>query len=140
MIKAIKDLVVEAIDKGSNTAEDFTKSIAGLPFETLAKIGPFADSINGLKGLQEQSTDKVYDMIRNMNQQVGDYAENFLEKSEKTKGQETDTEKQKPKAVVKPKPKAAEKPKSKPAAKPKSKAASKPKPKTAEEPKLKVAE
>jgi len=107
MIKGLKDLVKESIDKGSTTAEDVTKSIAGLPFETLAKIGPLADSINGLKELQDESIGKVYDMIRSVNQQVNELADNMLEKVEKKETKGEDTEKAKPKAASKAKSKAA---------------------------------
>jgi len=120
VLRGLKDLVIEAIDKGATTTEDVFKSIANLPFETLVLLG---DTAKSLKGLQEESIGKVYDIIHNLNQQVDEYAENLLEKLEKKAEQGKDTEQRKPK-TAKPKPKAA-KPKTK-AAKPKTKSAKKP--------------
>lgn len=80
MFQALKDVVVDSIDKGTSSIEDLTKSIASLPYDALAKIGPFADTANGLKEVQENSIGKVCAMTRSMNQQISGYADNLIEK------------------------------------------------------------
>ncbi len=107
MIKTIKDLVIEAIEKGATSTEEVQKSITNLPFEILIKIAPFSDTIKGIKEIQERSIGKVYDMIRTINEQVDEIADNMLERLEENHEQGQDPEKPKLKAPEKPKLKAA---------------------------------
>lgn len=90
VLRGIKDLVTETIDKGATTTEDVVKSIFNLPFETLARIG---DTAKSLQDLQEQSIGKVYDIIRDMNQQVGEFADDMLDKLEDKEKQRKDSKK-----------------------------------------------
>ena len=83
MIKGLKDLVKEAIDKGATSTEEIHKSISNLPFEILTKIAPFSDAIENMKEIQRNTIGKVYDMIRTVNEQVGEIADNILKKKEK---------------------------------------------------------
>jgi len=49
----------------------------------LTKIAPFSDAIENMKEIQRNTIGKVYDMIRTVNEQVGEIADNILKKKEK---------------------------------------------------------
>jgi len=82
MIKGLKDLVKEAIDKGATSTEEIHKSISNLPFEILTKVAPFSDTIENMKKVQTNTLGKMYDMIRTVNEQVGEYADSLLKEKE----------------------------------------------------------
>ena len=82
-MKSLSDLqatVQDAIDKGATSIEEVHKSIANMPLDLLAKIGPLEDVVKGGKAFQEQTIGSVYENIRLMNQKVGDIASQLLSK------------------------------------------------------------
>jgi len=91
-IKSIKGLVVETIDKGATSTEEIHKSILNLPFKMLTKIAPFSDTIHNMKEIQTSSIGKVYDMIRTVNENVGEFANHLLKSNG---GQDKESEKPK---------------------------------------------
>ena len=80
-IKEIKDLVQDAINKGATTVEDVHKRIANLPMDVLAQIGPLAQPMGQAKEFSNRTIGSVYDLIRNVNDTVGKYAEELLDKA-----------------------------------------------------------
>jgi hypothetical protein len=78
-VELLKDLVQDAIDKGAKSVEEIHKTIAALPFETLEKAG-LTDST--LKEKHNQFLSSVYGAIRNVNQQIGDFASDIFKNIE----------------------------------------------------------
>lgn len=83
MLIGLRDLVINAVDKGSNSMEGIHKSLANLPFKAVSKIGPLEAPANGLGEAMEESIGKAYDMTRNMFHQFGEITDNWLDKSKK---------------------------------------------------------
>ncbi len=83
MFQDLKNIVVNSFDKASTSVEGIHKSLASLPLDIMAKLGAFEDTANSIKKIQEDSISKVYAMTRNANQQIGEYADNIIEKFEK---------------------------------------------------------
>lgn len=78
-LELLKDLVQEAIDKGAKSVEEIHKTIAALPFETLEKAGLANET---LKEKHNQFLSSVYGAIRNVNQQIGDFASDIFKNIE----------------------------------------------------------
>lgn len=78
-LEMLKDLVQDAIDKGATSVEEIHKKIADLPFETLEQVG-LMDST--LKDKHNQLLSGIYNIIRNVNKQIGDFATDIFEKIE----------------------------------------------------------
>jgi len=78
-LEMLKDLVQDAIDKGATSVEEINKTIGNLPFETLEKVG-LIDST--LKDKHNQVLSGIYNTIRKVNKQVGDFANDIFEKIE----------------------------------------------------------
>jgi len=76
-------LLTQLIKVTLPSIEDIHKSIASLPLEILAKVAPFADSAKGVKEVQGDTINKLYDMIRTVNQKISELAETYLQKKEK---------------------------------------------------------
>ena len=76
-----KDLVVESIDKGTTSIEEIQKSVVKFPFEMLEKVD-ISSRVTDVKERQEETTSKIYDMIRTVNQQFGEIVGSFLKKED----------------------------------------------------------
>ncbi|MFC1888995.1 hypothetical protein ACFL4G_04485 [Thermodesulfobacteriota bacterium] len=74
----LKDLVQDLIDKGATSVEQIHKAIVAMPFETLEKIEPLENVVKSTKKIQESTIGTVYDVIRNVNKEVGRLAEELL--------------------------------------------------------------
>jgi hypothetical protein len=74
----LQAMVQEAIDKGATNVEEVHKSIANMPMDLLAKIGPLENVVNQGKTLQEQTIGAVYENIRLVNEKVGEMAAKLL--------------------------------------------------------------
>ena len=74
----LKDLVQDIIDKGATSVEQIHKAIAAMPLEILEKIEPLENMVKSTKKLQESTIGTVYDIIRNVNKEVGRLAEELL--------------------------------------------------------------
>ena len=79
-LKSIKDLVQETIDKGATSVEQVHKQIANMPLEALEKIQPLESAVQGVKEVQNTTIGNVYEVIRNINEKVGEIAEDLLSK------------------------------------------------------------
>lgn len=82
-LKGLKDLVQEAIDKGATTVEEVHQSIASKPLEILQQLIPDKTPAKEIEAFQKKTIGSVYDMIRTVNQAVGEIAGNLLAKIEK---------------------------------------------------------
>ncbi len=78
----IQNMVQKAIDNGASTVEEVHKSNARTPWEQLQKLGPMEGVAKGAQDLQDDSIGKVYETLRQVNQQVGDVAGELLKKIE----------------------------------------------------------
>lgn len=85
-LKELKKMVKDAIDNGATTVEQVHKSIAGMPFKYIEKIGPLEGSSKNIQEFQDKTIGNVYDFIRKMNQKVDDIASELLDKVDKDQG------------------------------------------------------
>lgn len=79
-LKNLKDLVQEAIDKGATTVEEVHLSVASKPLELLEQMVPEKTPAKDIEAFQQKTIGSVYDMIRQVNQAVGEIAGSLLEK------------------------------------------------------------
>ena len=78
--KTIADLVQESVEEGATTAEDIHKSIADLPLKVLEEIRLLEKPVREVRRVQEHSIGAIYDLIRQINDQVAELASDLLEK------------------------------------------------------------
>ncbi len=81
--QALSKLIQDAIDKGATTVEEIHKSIAKLPLDVLAQIEPLEGPAKEARRVQDRSIGAIYDLIREVNQQVGALASDLLSRSGK---------------------------------------------------------
>jgi MinD-like ATPase involved in chromosome partitioning or flagellar assembly len=81
-LQELRELVQDSIDKGATTVEEIHKQIAGKPFEILEKLAPLEAIAKDAKEFQEKTIGNVYEMIRGLNQKIGEIAAELLEKVE----------------------------------------------------------
>ena len=81
--KTLVRFVQEAIDKGATTVEQIHKEIADLPLEILQDNDLLKGSAKEAKRLQDHTLGAIYDVIRDINRQVGDYASELLAEAAK---------------------------------------------------------
>lgn len=75
----IKNAVQNFIDNSVTTVEQIHKAISDLPFETIEKIDPLEQSAKATKNIYNQTISGVYEAIRKVNAEVGQWAEQILE-------------------------------------------------------------
>ncbi len=76
--KSLIALIEEAIAKGATTAEDIHKAIADKPLKMLLKIDSLSGPAKKMKRIQDESIGAIYDLIREINEQVAKYATQML--------------------------------------------------------------
>lgn len=76
--KALASFVQDAIDKGATTVEDIHKSIADLPLRILEKSEVLRGPAKEVRRVQDHTIGAIYDVIREINQQVGTLASTLL--------------------------------------------------------------
>jgi hypothetical protein len=81
--KTLIRFVQEAIDKGATTVEEVHKSIADLPLKILEESDLLKEPAKEAKRLQDHTLGAIYDVIRQINEQVGDYASDLLAEAAK---------------------------------------------------------
>jgi hypothetical protein len=79
-VKEIKDAVQEIVDKGVTSVEEIHKSIVRIPFEHIEalageKAKPYVEPV---KNIHDTMVGTVYEIIRKVNRQVGEIADEVL--------------------------------------------------------------
>jgi hypothetical protein len=81
--KTMIRFVQDAIDKGATTVEEVHKAIADLPLEILERNDLLKEPAKEVKRLQDHTLGVIYDVIREINGQVGTYASELLAEAAK---------------------------------------------------------
>jgi len=76
--KPVAKLVQDAIDKGATTVEEIHKSIADLPLRILEESELLKEPAKEVRRVQDHTIGAIYDLIREINQQVGTLASTLL--------------------------------------------------------------
>ncbi len=76
--KNIADLVEEAVDQGATTVEEIHKAIADLPLRILEEVDILKKPVGEIRKVQDHSIRAVYDLIREINERVGELASDVL--------------------------------------------------------------
>jgi len=76
----LTDSARETFDKTATTVEEIHQSIAELPFTALERIGVMEDAAAEGKRMTSEAIGSVYDLIRDVNGKVSDYASSFFNK------------------------------------------------------------
>jgi hypothetical protein len=74
----LKDMIQNAIDRGATTVEEVHKTIAAIPFDIAQKNGLFEEDADKAREATMQSIGYVYDKIREVNQIVGELANDMF--------------------------------------------------------------
>ena len=78
-VRKIADLVQREVDDGATTVEEIHKAIANLPLDILERLDVFEEMVKDVRKVQETSIGAIYDVIRKVNHEVGNYAKELLE-------------------------------------------------------------
>jgi histone H3/H4 len=81
--RALTRFVQDAIDKGATTVEDIHKSIADLPLRILEESDLLKGPAREVRRVQDHTIGAIYDVIREINQQVGTLASTLLAEAAK---------------------------------------------------------
>jgi hypothetical protein len=79
-VRKLADLVQREIEEGAITVEEIHKAIAGLPLDVLERLDVFEEMVKDARKVQDASIGAIYDVIRKVNQEVGHYAKELLER------------------------------------------------------------
>jgi hypothetical protein len=72
--------VIDAIDHGATTVEKIHKSIAELPLKIVEQSEILRNSAKQVRQFQDRTLGAIYDVVRDVNQKVGELAVDLLEK------------------------------------------------------------
>ena len=81
-LRGLKELVQTAIDKGATSVEEVHNKIANMPLTVLEKIAPLEKPAKEIKQFHENTVGTVYDIIRTVNHEVAEIAENMISQTE----------------------------------------------------------
>jgi hypothetical protein len=81
--KTLIRFIQDAVDKGATTVEEVHKSIADLPLTILEENELLRSSAKEAKRLQDHTLGAIYDVIREVNEEVGTYASGLLAEAAK---------------------------------------------------------
>ena len=76
--KSVIELVQDSIKKGAKTAEEVHRSITEMPLKRLEKIEFLRGPVKKISKVQDESIGAIYDLIRDINEQVGKFATDML--------------------------------------------------------------
>jgi hypothetical protein len=74
----VRGLVQQAIDAGATSVEEVHQKIAAMPLAALTSLD-ITGSAEKARDLTARSIGTVYDTIRQMNEQIGDFAKQLLD-------------------------------------------------------------
>ena len=99
-VKEIKDAVQELVDKGVTSVEEIHRSIARMPLQHIEeaageKVKPYTEPVSKI---QDTIVGSVYEVIRKVNRQVGELADEVLHKLGEVSCKSADGEDAKPSA------------------------------------------
>jgi cob(I)alamin adenosyltransferase len=77
-VERLADLVKKQVEAGATSVEEVHKSIANLPLDVLERLDVFEKTTKRARKLQETSIGALYDVIRNVNQEVNRLATQLL--------------------------------------------------------------
>ncbi|MBF0102281.1 MAG: hypothetical protein HQK77_15375 [Desulfobacterales bacterium] len=80
----IKDLVQGLVDTGITKVENINKAILDMPFSMLEKIEFAESTAKSAKKITDDTIGSVYETIRKVNKEVGEYASELLGGKEKS--------------------------------------------------------
>ena len=84
--KTLARLVQDSIDRGATTVEEIHKAIADLPLKILEESEILKAPAKEVRRVQDHTIGAVYDVIRDINEQVGTLASKLLEEARKRRG------------------------------------------------------
>ena len=76
--KTLIGLIQDEIDKGATTVEEIHKAIADLPLKVLEESDLLKGPAKEVRRVQDHTIGAMYDLIREVNQQVGTFASELL--------------------------------------------------------------
>jgi hypothetical protein len=76
--KRLVDLVQKEVDDGATSVEEIHKAIADLPLDILERLDVFEETVKGVRKVQDTSIGAIYDVIRKVNEKVGEFAKEIL--------------------------------------------------------------
>lgn len=76
--KTLPMLIQDAIDRGATTVEEIHKSIVDLPLKMIEESDLLRGPAKEAKRVQDHTIGAIYDVIREVNQQVGTLASQLL--------------------------------------------------------------
>jgi hypothetical protein len=77
-IRRIVQLVERAIDEGADSVEEIHRSIASMPLDVLERLDVFRQTVKDVREVQGASIGKIYDVIHQVNHEVGKLAAEAL--------------------------------------------------------------
>ena len=84
----LKDLVQDMVNKGATSVQEIHKSIADMPFDALEKFEPIEHRTKKIRKFHDNTVGGVYDIIRQVNREVGKLAKELIDKVESVKDDE----------------------------------------------------
>ncbi len=72
----------DAVDRTATTAEEIHKAVADLPLRVLERAGLFDDTVAAARRFQTDAIGAVYDVVRQVNQRVGELADDLLDETD----------------------------------------------------------
>lgn len=78
--KEIASLIENAIDRGTDTAEQIHRSVSDFSTSVLEGVGFGDKSSQELRQIQESSIGAIYNLVRDINHSVSDLARDIVEK------------------------------------------------------------
>ena len=76
--KGLARWIQDAVDEGATTVEEIHKSIADLPLKVLEQSDIFKEPTKQVRRVQDRTIGAVYDLIREINEKVGELAADVL--------------------------------------------------------------
>ena len=79
--KTLARMIQDEVDKGATTVEEIHKAIADLPLKVLEGSDLLKGPAKEVRRVQDHTIGAIYDLIRDVNEKVGDFASEMLAKA-----------------------------------------------------------
>jgi uncharacterized membrane-anchored protein YhcB (DUF1043 family) len=79
--KTLTRMIQDEIDKGATTVEEIHKAVADLPLKVLEGSELLKRPAKEVRRVQDHTIGAIYDLIRDVNEKVGDFASALLTKA-----------------------------------------------------------